>query len=701
MGNVLTIDELQAALHDSIEAGDIKGIQRCIRKGADVNKLVVREALRRPNRAKIEETEKKLTEKEDNLTIIAEGEKRDKEEQPEDKKGKRKRIKVNALHTAAKRKGNLKALQFILKCIDNVDGQDSLGNTALHYASSFYNNTEALSLILRSSPKVNLQNNYGETALFIATSYGCDMKIVEKLLTNDADPNIPNREGDTPLHACALWRGVDPLIPGILLRFGANPNLRNKYGQTPLHVAAESANNSVLLLLKYNAKVRLKDNNGNKPSEVASSDDIQRILREEEEDGLEKKTRSPNVLAAEGYITPVYRSTQEQSVHSWMGSNEDLANDNKLGIRTPYRRSSITSDASGYSGRASRWSYGSFYNKFIGGGGNGMLHLPNGKEIVIPPDAIPLGTSLELTLKTDVDEAKLVVFENMEFEFDIKIQLPGTAFLATWMREMRIREAYTTSPYFTSLCWDGDTSWKSARELTDDPGSDINLNFSLKKINSDPLLKQIPETTIEIKETDSLSSESEESGQEESEAGDREDGNFLDTEVSIHHHPPPEMDEEIFEMYRDCVREFRDNGRIQHPIDPALATIKEEDAQCNETNHSSQEDAFYATAEEPSSADEEFFANTLSNHEELGGTKMAVPTSKNENDCSKNGHIDESGEMSPSIFHDASHFDLNSEDDKDPTDQKSNNNKFAPRDGVSACEAKGPDEIVAVSNELL
>lgn len=87
------------------------------------------------------------------------------------------------------------------------------------------------------------------------------MQTIESLLKVGADPNIPSRDGSTSLHACASLRGIDPLIPGLLLRCGANPNLKNKHaGQTPLHVAAMTANKAVLLMLQYRAKVRLSCN---------------------------------------------------------------------------------------------------------------------------------------------------------------------------------------------------------------------------------------------------------------------------------------------------------------------------------------------------------------------------------------------------------------------------------------------------------
>lgn len=59
----------------------------------------------------------------------------------------------------------------------------------------------------------------------------CDIKVIEWLLRSGANPDICNSDGDTPLHACAMRKGIDPLIPGILLRFGANPNLKNRLGK--------------------------------------------------------------------------------------------------------------------------------------------------------------------------------------------------------------------------------------------------------------------------------------------------------------------------------------------------------------------------------------------------------------------------------------------------------------------------------------
>lgn len=72
--------------------------------------------------------------------------------------------------------------------------------------------------------------------IYSAVITGCDIKVIEWLLKSGANPDMCNIDGDTPLHVCAMRRGIDPLIPGILLRFGANPNLKNRLGTCILYI---------------------------------------------------------------------------------------------------------------------------------------------------------------------------------------------------------------------------------------------------------------------------------------------------------------------------------------------------------------------------------------------------------------------------------------------------------------------------------
>lgn len=62
-------------------------------------------------------------------------------------------------------------------------------------------------------------------------SQGCDNRMVETIMLNGADPNISDNKGETPLHTCAKRRGIDAMVPGMLLRFGCNPNLKNNKGK--------------------------------------------------------------------------------------------------------------------------------------------------------------------------------------------------------------------------------------------------------------------------------------------------------------------------------------------------------------------------------------------------------------------------------------------------------------------------------------
>ena len=66
-----------------------------------------------------------------------------------------------------------------------------------------------------------------------------------------------------------------------LLEYGVDPNIRPRSGSTPLHRASSRGSLDVArLLLSHGANVDEQDDNGRTPFQVASSEELRKLLLE-------------------------------------------------------------------------------------------------------------------------------------------------------------------------------------------------------------------------------------------------------------------------------------------------------------------------------------------------------------------------------------------------------------------------------------
>lgn len=158
-------------------------------------------------------------------------------------------------------------VNFLVDIGEDVNDQDSSGNTPLHIAS-IHNYKVAVCLFLRSGAKVGVQNNKGMTALHCAARrFAKDA--VSILLNNGEDVNAQDLLGNTPLHTACKCDNEEVVL--LLLRSGANVGVKNHAGETALHVAARSlAEDIVYELVDHGAYVSAKDFKGNTPLHFCS-----------------------------------------------------------------------------------------------------------------------------------------------------------------------------------------------------------------------------------------------------------------------------------------------------------------------------------------------------------------------------------------------------------------------------------------------
>lgn len=164
-------------------------------------------------------------------------------------------------------------------------------------------NLPALNQLLAGNTNLNVRDSQGNTPLTLAVEQKC-MKSVKSLLMKNIDPNLANQKGQPPLllaclegdpdmvtlllkgdginlnylapdGSCCLTTAIllnNPAIVEILLEGGADPNLANTQEQTPLMLACEQGHEEIVkLLVKYQAKVNVRDHHGNTPFNLAAT----------------------------------------------------------------------------------------------------------------------------------------------------------------------------------------------------------------------------------------------------------------------------------------------------------------------------------------------------------------------------------------------------------------------------------------------
>jgi ankyrin repeat protein len=168
-------------------------------------------------------------------------------------------------------RGNLEAVEFLLKSGANVNLRDADGNTALMRAADRFPRIVAVLLAKGADP--NAKNFRNQTALGLASAR-CMIETMQLLIEKGADPNqthvgfarmsiksdasqqgLPGKRGGrvegveaTPL-AFAASRGCEAGVR-LLLAAGAGVNTIDSLGYTPLDHAIETGGETVQSMLR-------------------------------------------------------------------------------------------------------------------------------------------------------------------------------------------------------------------------------------------------------------------------------------------------------------------------------------------------------------------------------------------------------------------------------------------------------------------
>ncbi len=136
----------------------------------------------------------------------------------------------------AAQKGDVAAVQALLKQNADVNASQGDGNTALHWAA-YREDAEMVRVLLQAGANVKARTRLGGMTPLHLAATGGNAPIIDLLLKAGAESNHANGNGTTPLMLAASSGRADAVK--LLLDRGADPNARDiTNGQTPVMFAA-------------------------------------------------------------------------------------------------------------------------------------------------------------------------------------------------------------------------------------------------------------------------------------------------------------------------------------------------------------------------------------------------------------------------------------------------------------------------------
>ncbi|CAL8315028.1 unnamed protein product, partial [Gadus morhua 'NCC'] len=131
----------------------------------------------------------------------------------------------------------------------------------------------------KQKDKVNKRNERGETTLHLAAIRG-DSKLVKELISLGADVNVKDFAGWTPLHEACNLGYYD--VAKVLISAGAEVNTQGLDDDTPLHDASSSGHKDIVkLLLRHGGNAFQANKRGERPVDVADSQELEQLLKGE------------------------------------------------------------------------------------------------------------------------------------------------------------------------------------------------------------------------------------------------------------------------------------------------------------------------------------------------------------------------------------------------------------------------------------
>lgn len=162
-------------------------------------------------------------------------------------------------------------------------------------------NIEMVEMLLQFRAKINVRDSNKQTPI-MKLDDDATPELVELLVRYGAKLNAVDKQGNTALILAAGAADAD--VIKALLTAGADVHSANKEGQTALMEAAENDDlETVRLLLERGAKVNAKNKDGETAWDLASDDEVEKLLEtyggvsgEPDEEMPEPETTNPEIL---------------------------------------------------------------------------------------------------------------------------------------------------------------------------------------------------------------------------------------------------------------------------------------------------------------------------------------------------------------------------------------------------------------------
>jgi len=131
--------------------------------------------------------------------------------------------------------------------------------------------------LIENGLDVNYQNSCGASMLHISTIVG-DESLVTLLLSKSANPNVLNWQGESPVFMAAQWAEDDILVK--LLQVGADPNaVAGELAYSPLMIAVLNEHlSTVEILVKHGAAPDYTNDAGVSAISIARENGYRKLL---------------------------------------------------------------------------------------------------------------------------------------------------------------------------------------------------------------------------------------------------------------------------------------------------------------------------------------------------------------------------------------------------------------------------------------
>ena len=176
----------------------------------------------------------------------------------------------------------------------DVNGKNTLGETALHWACWRNGNRDVAELLLNNGADIDARMSDNSTPLIQASVMGY-ASTTKLLLDRGCAVNAVDNHGYTALH-WACWFDNTECVKE-LLAHGADTSIKNNYNETPLDLAKERNYQAVIdLLMEHTKRSQQALTNSIEDASNAITSEVSRLLKELDLDKEEKHQAVINSL---------------------------------------------------------------------------------------------------------------------------------------------------------------------------------------------------------------------------------------------------------------------------------------------------------------------------------------------------------------------------------------------------------------------